>query len=535
MSSVSITTTQASNKLRSTAVYGQFGNFDKSDGSIPAYGVFQRNLLVAGNLLLGTETTDASGNAIDSDSNIKFTLNKIPFSIPLKKLSYLQNVSSDLQTQINNISTSSGGTISNLGYITQELSDTSSTQFGNRAYNKTSTGFSNTAIGSNTLYNNTTGNYNTSVGFISLSANSAGGGNTAVGYYALGKNTVGNSNTCIGLGSGSNIVNGNNNCVIGQYAGLGMVNVTGSTCIGTTSDCSFNFSTALGYSSVCTADHQIMLGTTQETVVVPNNLQVSGSINNVSKTVFGYLANVSSDIQQQLTALKSPVTDITWISGVFNTTNIANVCQTNILKFSGSINNISVNTFGYLTGLTSNIQNQLNNIVSTTPIGTVISFAGSSSSLNGYLPCDGTQYPISSYIALYNVIGFTYGGDQSTGFFKVPNYSGLFLRGAGSQAVNLNVIAGAGGALQKMYSSPNLGTVYADEAAQIQTSNYVNQINQEVKSFITSANAFGPPNYNFNYSNAVASLNYTSGNDIINNGHTETFPVHTSIQYFIKY
>ena len=86
-----------------------------------------------------------------------------------------------------------------------------------------------------------------------------------------------------------------------------------------------------------------------------------------------------------------------------------------------------------------------------------------------------------------------------------------------------------------MYSSPNLGTVYADEAAQIQTSNYVNQINQEVKSFITSANAFGPPNYNFNYSNAVASLNYTSGNDIINNGHTETFPVHTSIQYFIKY
>ena len=153
MSSVSsTTTTQASNKLRSTAVYGQFGNFDKSDGTIPAYGVFQRNLLVAGNLLLGTETIDASGNAIDSNSNIMFTLNKVPYTIPLQKLSFLQNVSSDIQTQINNISTTGSGTITTLEYITQVLSDTSSTQFGNRAYNKTSTGFSNTAIGSNNLF-----------------------------------------------------------------------------------------------------------------------------------------------------------------------------------------------------------------------------------------------------------------------------------------------------------------------------------------------------------------------------------------------
>ena len=90
---------------------------------------------MGGNLLLGTEITDANGNAIDSDSNIKFTLNKIPFSIPLQKISLLQNVSSDLQTQINNISTTGSGTITTLGYITQALSDTSSTQYGNRSFN----------------------------------------------------------------------------------------------------------------------------------------------------------------------------------------------------------------------------------------------------------------------------------------------------------------------------------------------------------------------------------------------------------------
>jgi len=526
------TSVQTFNKLRSTWVYGNLVNLDTSTKSILAGAAFQRNVTIGENLILGTETIDPSGNVIDSSSNIQFTLNKIIYNIPLKTLSYISNLTSDCQQQINNMSSSSAST---LEYITQALSDTSSTQFGNRAYNKTSTGFSNTAIGSNTLYNNTSGSYNTSIGFISLQTNTTGGGNTAVGYHALGRNTVGNSNTCVGLGAGSNIINGNNNVVLGQYAGLGLINTTGSTCIGTTSDCSFNYSTALGCNAVCTADHQIMLGTSQETVVIPNNLQVSGSINNVSKTVFGYIGNVSSDIQQQITTLKTPLTDISWIPSTLNTTNIANVCQTNILKFSGTLNNISTNTFSYLNGLTSNIQNQINAINNVNPIGSVISYAGNATSLQGYLRCDGSEYPIPSYVQLFNSIGYIYGGNEATGYFRVPNYQGIFLRGSGSQAVNLNAIAGSNTAVQKMYSSPNLGTVYPDEAAQIVTSDYVNQINQEVKSFVTSANAFGPPNYNFNYSNAVSSLNYTTGHDIIHNGHTETFPVHTSIQYFIKY
>ena len=76
--------TPTANKIRSTYVYGNFANFDKSDGTIQAYAAFQRNVLVAGNLILGTEILDASGNAIDSSSNIMFTLNKTAYSIPLK-------------------------------------------------------------------------------------------------------------------------------------------------------------------------------------------------------------------------------------------------------------------------------------------------------------------------------------------------------------------------------------------------------------------------------------------------------------------
>ena len=386
-------------------------------------------------------------------------------------LSYFKNVTSDIQQQISSLSSN---IISNIGYITQTLTDTSSsTQFGNQAYNKTSTGFNNTAFGSRNLNKNTTGNHNTSVGFISMSDNTTGSANTSIGYNSLGKNTTGSSNTCIGLGSLMNNTTGSNNIAIGQYSGLSMVSTTGSTCIGTTSDCAYSYSTALGYNSTCTANHQIMLGTVQETVVVPNDITFAGSINEVPRTKLSYIKNVSSDVQNQI-----------------NTINNAN------------------------------------------PSGSVIQYAGSSASLSGYLKCDGNLYSISSYPNLYNAIGTMYGGDSNLGYFNVPNFQGIFLRGAGSQTVNLNVIAGNGGAIQKTYNSPALGQIFPDETAQSTINSYVNNITTSVRSFVTSVN---DPLIGTQKSNAVSSMQFTTSNETINIGNTETFPVHTSIQYFIKY
>ena len=65
-----------------------------------------------------------------------------------------------------------------------------------------------------------------------------------------------------------------------------MITATGSTWIWANSDTSFNYSTAIGSNSTCTADRQIMLGTVQETVNVPGNLSVTGSINNISSDIF---------------------------------------------------------------------------------------------------------------------------------------------------------------------------------------------------------------------------------------------------------
>lgn len=64
---------------------------------------------------------------------------------------------------------------------------------------------------------------------------------------------------------------------------------------------------------------------------------------------------------------------------------------------------------------------------STAPLGTVLSFAGSTAP-NGYLLCDGASYPTADYPHLYAVIGNTYGGDSTN--FNVPNLVDKFIQGS---------------------------------------------------------------------------------------------------------
>jgi microcystin-dependent protein len=365
-----------------------------------------------------------------------------------------------------------------------------------------------------------------------------------------------------------------------------MTTETNTTSIGANADAKFSSSTALGYNSVCTAINQIMLGTSAEQVVIPGNLSITGninsissdifskiqylstvssnvqtqisnvasnktfnsglsasditftgSINNISQTVFGYLSNVSSNVQNQINTVSTNLANIgnnalvlhstLNVSGFTTLTEAQVNTSLNVLQninFLGSLNGITTNTFSFLGGLTSNIQNQINSITNTTPVGTVIQFAGSSASLNGYLPCDGTPYTISTYPNLYNAIQTMYGGDTSLGYFNVPNFKGVFLRGAGSQ--NLDLVFGSPA---KQYSSPPLGIFVKDKS--VFPSTVVTSINQNVKSFLERANN-NVIGISFTSSNAVSSLNYTTES---NNNVVETFPVHTSVQYFIKY
>lgn len=85
---------------------------------------------------------------------------------------------------------------------------------------------------------------------------------------------------------------------------------------------------------------------------------------------------------------------------------------------------------GVAVGLNSNIT-----LISTTPIGVVLPFAGSGAP-NGYLICDGQEISRTEYPELFKVIGTTYGeGDGST-TFNVPDYRETVLVGTGENTTD---------------------------------------------------------------------------------------------------
>ena len=64
--------------------------------------------------------------------------------------------------------------------------------------------------------------------------------------------------------------------------------------------------------------------------------------------------------------------------------------------------------------------------------GTVVAHAANTTSLAGYLLCDGSAVSRTTYPALFASIGTTYGAGNGTTTFNLPDYRGVFLRGYGT-------------------------------------------------------------------------------------------------------
>ena len=450
------------NQFRSTNIYGTLNVMDNSSNSIPARAAFGRDVYVGGNLFLTSGALDSSGAFLDSSSNFEFTLNKSMVSVPVTSLNYIKNVTSDIQTQLNTLSSKSPGGSSSTGL------DVSG--------NLTFTGSINT-ISSSTF------SYLSSV-------------------TSPIQTQINSSNT--------NIINIINNKI--TYSITDILWVPGAI-------------NATNISNNCNT----------------KMLTFSNTLNNISTTTFGFLSGVTSSIQNQINNCNTNIStveyrtrDISWTYGAANVTTIGNFCNTSYLSFSQTLNNISTTTFSYLSGLTSYIQNQINALANTNPAGSIIAFAGSSNSLSGYLPCDGQIYNSQNYNALFNAIGTIY-GDAGNGNFCVPDYRGIFLRGLGTRFVAAQVMGGNQGApVGRYYTSPDLGVAKCDQSIQTTVNNY--SLNQQVKRFVTNGKQYvGPPDSNFDFSNAIASEALDITIDFTNYGNTETFPANTSVQYFIKY
>ena len=246
-------------------------------------------------------------------------------------------------------------------------------------------GTSNTAIGYYGLQKNTTGHYNTTVGYEASATNISGFHNTSVGAQALASNRT-NYNTAVGSGTlfgatgasntavgywGLHYSSGAGNTAVGYLAGQGSNGVTTSynTFLGANTDLDPNTatwtnSTALGYNAKITASNQIMLGTSTETVVMPGNVGIggitspstklevdgdisfNGKINNVSNAELGFLDGVTSNIQSQVNLkadLASPTfTGNVLIGSVTSAANSVIQSELNILENGASSINSSV-------------------------------------------------------------------------------------------------------------------------------------------------------------------------------------------------
>ena len=126
-------------------------------------------------------------------------------------------------------------------------------------------------------------------------ANMTGNNNTGFGNNIMVNATTAGTNSCFGYESGLNIETGDANTCIGSGSGIGIKDGIKNTALGYNSYANndYSYSTAIGYLSQPTGDNQIMLGTSADTVVCPNNLTIAttlstvGFINNLFVTFNG--------------------------------------------------------------------------------------------------------------------------------------------------------------------------------------------------------------------------------------------------------
>ena len=160
-------------------------------------------------------------------------------------------------------------------------------------------------------------------------------------------------------------------------------------------------STELGYVHGVTSAIQTQLGNKQDTLVSGTNIK---TVNNTSLLGSGNVA-----VQATITGAATTVTSS-------NLT--ANRALISDASGKIAVSSITSTKLGYLSDVTSNIQAQINNC-SQAIVGSIIPYAGSSIP-SGYLLCDGSAISRTTYNALFQAIGTTYGAGDGNSTFNIP-------------------------------------------------------------------------------------------------------------------
>lgn len=480
------------------------------------------------NVSFTTPTTFITGTTETNVLKFNTSLNGITPTV----LTYLSNVSSDIQQQINNISTVS---LSADNVFTGLCKFTNNLQLNSALVIKTPT----TSI---TLSNDNL---------------------TRIQYLSTVSSDIQTQTTT----NASNITTANTNIttLTTKLTDVSFGSST-TTVANTLSSATLTFSSTLN--NISTTTFAFLSGATENlqgainslktkttdisysgtTTTVANTLSsatltFSGTLNNISTTTFAFLSGATENLQTAINSLKTK-TDTTNVNVATLTTTVNDFAQRTTemsysddptpqtvitskivleeVVFTTDLNNITPTTFGYLQGVSSNIQTQLNSKIDSI-VGTIIQHIKNDLQTNfplRFLLCNGQNVSRTTYSNLFSIIGTTYGvGDNST-TFGIPDFQACFLRMASSARTVGGVV----------YTPEAVGTIQQDSLeAHVHSSNLSgNYLRSGSTSNTSDAYLLGTTRPNRSdfpaFGGGVSSSHRTS---------TETRPLNHSVYFYI--
>jgi hypothetical protein len=170
----------------------------------------------------------------------------------------------------------------------ENISGSENTFFGIRSGFSNTIGYKNTFLGIRSGHSNIDGSENTFVGAKSGHSNISGSENTFFGAQAGHNNTSGTKNTFIGNYSGSQNTIGHENLFLGINSGANSVVGSKNTFLGAETAAAnsietYNNSTAIGYGATINSSYQIMMGTSDDKVVIPGMAYLTNTSTNYTE------------------------------------------------------------------------------------------------------------------------------------------------------------------------------------------------------------------------------------------------------------
>ena len=227
--------------------------------------------------------------------------------------------------------------------------------------------------------------------------------------------------------TGSNVFTNTSNSFTGTHIGSG-ASLTGITATSLPSNVMYSDKTQITtgqntFSNTANSYYGSGANLTGVVTSIPSTVMY----NNTTQTITG--ANTFSNVANVFYGSGANLTGIT-STALPSTLLYNNTTQT--ITGANTFSNVANSFTGTFTGSGSGLT--LTNLpTNTSPVGTIVMFA-SNTIPTGWILCDGSLVSSTTFSALFAIIGYTYtlGTTPTTGNFYLPNFIGLFTRGAGS-------------------------------------------------------------------------------------------------------